>query len=420
MIRVDIKSLFNKSRFPNDPVSLFWIIVYWPFGVLLVFLRFHIVLCIYMLTNLLPNTQTLKQVCCRGICGALGILIREHEKYKRDKALKLLITNHVSSWDSFAMHLATGSSSPCKWDFPEILLSSMGLQDYTAFGSINQCTKHLLKRVPAPEIVQRNSTLESTGVVALTPEGVPTNGKALLKFAEWPFELGECVQPATIVITRPGICNLQNSVIGSSRNWDTFWMMFSPYTIYHITYLNPIRIPTDAECSTTSSTDLNTIRTTKFCDNVSTAIAKALGIPKTEFTSADAAEYERRRLMESNVQRSWQQQTHITPDIQRMANQVREVMSTVPMNVIIKDLVVTRSVDLTLRNILEGHVRYTPEPSPTTSGAQSRSQASSKPAQSHKSAMSFGSNDRLSFQQRKQQMISEARDRYIKKHGLCC
>lgn len=74
----------------------------------------------------------------------------------------------------------------------------MGLQDYTAFGSITQCTKHLLKRVPAPEIVQRNSTLESTGVVALTPEGVPTNGKALLKFAEWPFELGECVQPAVI------------------------------------------------------------------------------------------------------------------------------------------------------------------------------------------------------------------------------
>lgn len=42
--------------------------------------------------------------------------------------------------------------------------------------------------------------------------------------------------------------------------------------------------------------------------------------------------------MEYNVQRSWQQQTNISPDIQRMANQVREVMSTVPMNVIIRDL----------------------------------------------------------------------------------
>lgn len=71
----------------------------------------------------------------------------------------------------------------------------------------------------------------------------------------------------------------------------------------------------------------------------------------------------------------------------------------------------TRNVDVTIANILDGIVTYTPEPNPQ---AQSSVTSSSGSPNSAKDKI-FGTS---SFQEKKVKMIQEARERYIKKHGL--
>jgi len=97
--------------------------------------------------------------------------------------------------------------------------------------------------------------------------------------------------------------------------------------------------------------------------------------------------------------------------------------------------VITRNVDITISNILEGRVRFVPEPtSPSLSAPSTSAQASSSPSkgtlssggasppsQLSMAALSFGKNTTertRSFQERKDQLIAAARKRYIEKHNL--
>lgn len=99
-------------------------------------------------------------------------------------------------------------------------------------------------------------------------------------------------------------------------------------------------------------------------------------------------------------------------------------------------LVITRNVDITISNILEGRVRFVPEPiSPSFSAPSTSAQAStsspskgtlssggaSSPSQLSMGALTFGKNTTertRSFQERKDQLIAAARRRYIEKHNL--
>lgn len=93
----------------------------------------------------------------------------------------------------------------------------------------------------------------------------------------------------------------------------------------------------------------------------------------------------------------------------------------------------TKNVDHTITNILEGHVRYTPEPQrrkpnpaagPSTASSSSAGSPSSSSASSASlvaAASTFGKSAQertLSFQERKKQLIENARKRYIEKHNL--
>jgi len=71
----------------------------------------------------------------------------------------------------------------------------------------------------------------------------------------------------------------------------------------------------------------------------------------------------------------------------------------------------TRNVDVTIANILDGIVTYTPEPNPQTPSSVIPPSGSSNSAKDK----IFGTS---SFQEKKAKMIQEARERYIKKHGL--
>lgn len=81
---------------------------------------------------------------------------------------------------------------------------------------------------------------------------------------------------------------------------------------------------------------------------------------------------------------------------------------------------ITRSVDVTITNFLEGVTPYTSEPEgpseagPSTSRVTPRYVTPAPTGVFPKSAKER----QLSFQERKAQMIAEARKRYMEKHGL--
>lgn len=92
----------------------------------------------------------------------------------------------------------------------------------------------------------------------------------------------------------------------------------------------------------------------------------------------------------------------------------------------------TKNVDHTITNILEGHVQYTPElqrresnssPLPGTSSSNTAASTSSGSSTAGliAAASTFGKSAQersQSFQDRKKQLIENARKRYIEKHNL--
>ncbi|KAG5887830.1 hypothetical protein JTB14_022688 [Gonioctena quinquepunctata] len=249
------------------------------------------------------------------------------------------------------------------------------------------------------------------------PEGKPTNGKALLKFKTYPFEFTSKIQPICISIERP-LLDISVTTLGTSYSSDLFYFMFCPITVYKLKFLTPL----EKKC----------MPDTDFAEIVRKDIASALKIELTDFTSSDLAEWEKRTLAEEqqraqirNVNRA------INPEIQRMAYQVKEVLPHVPFNIIYNDLCSTRNVDSTITNILEGRLHFTPEQ--TSPGTQLSSESSminpnnsgpssfkSNPLTSS-AALSFprsASERSKSYHERKEQLIANARKRYIEKHNL--
>lgn len=92
----------------------------------------------------------------------------------------------------------------------------------------------------------------------------------------------------------------------------------------------------------------------------------------------------------------------------------------------------TKNVDLTISNILEGHVTYTPEATPVASTSSIQSSLNIPIASCSKedvckkdtlctAAATFpkSAQERMqSFQERKLQLIMNARKRYMDKHGI--
>lgn len=386
MSQIDIQNLFNKSRFPSG-WRLLLVILYSPVGVLLVLLRLFVTLQLWLFASLLPDCNPLQTFLSYGISFAFGIIVKfDSESELRDKQSRIIIANNVSVLDHFAIHRTTETLIPSVWELPIALSNALGLQ------KMDMSSKEIL----IANIKQFLST--STYSVAIQPEFGTTNSKfALLKFNSWPFSIETSVQPVAIKASRPQFVPVHITSLASTWWTEVFWFMFVPYTVFTLKYLKIRRNP-----------DHETL-----VREVEKDIADALGLETSSHTVADKTEYEKRYRMEimlsnrSNRSTPNSQVIH-SIETQRMVRQVSEVLPLVPHNVILRDLLKTRNVDVTIANILDGIVTYTPEPTPSSVTSSSGSSNSAKDK-------IFGTS---SFQEKKAKMIQEARERYIKKHGL--
>ncbi|XP_043259718.1 lipid droplet-regulating VLDL assembly factor AUP1-like [Colletes gigas] len=391
MSQIDIQNLFDKSRFPSG-WCLLLIFLYTPVGLLLVLLRFLTVLQLWLLASLLPDCNTRRIFLNHGFSFAFGIMVKISEAKVGDKQTRIIIANNVSVLDHFALYKATQALTPSVWDLPNVLGNALGLQ------IMDMSNKEAL----IANIKQFLSTSKSN--IVLQPEfGITNSRVALLKFNSWPFVIETSVQPVTIKTWRPEFIPIHVTSLGSTWWTDIFWFMFVPYTVFTFKYL---KIKKNVDCEVLAR-------------EVEKDIATSLGLEISCHTVSDKAEFEKRCIMEKTQNRRLNRRSSLNSqvihnsEIQRMLRQVSEVLPLVPHNVILRDLLKTRNVDITIANILDGIVTYTPESTQTTitpSASYNQLQTSTI-----KDNSNLGSS---SFQERKAKMIKEARERYIQKHGL--
>ncbi|KAM9309429.1 lipid droplet-regulating VLDL assembly factor AUP1 [Pholidichthys leucotaenia] len=404
-----IEDMFDFRRFPKDAVLLLLLLIYFPVGICLMLLRIFIGLHVFLVGCALPESFV-RRFIVRVMCSVLGMHVRQKNPRSRDKNTKLYICNHVTEFDHNIMNLLT----PC--NMPQLDGSTGFVCWARGFMEVHSASG----RGAIGESLQSYCSTEGTTPLLLFPEEDTTNGRVgLLKFSSWPFSLTESIQPVALRVTRPLI-----SLSTPESSWLTelLWTFFAPCTVYHVSWL-PMVSRQEGES------------TQEFVNKVQELLAVELGLVSTKITKVDKAEYIKRKrhilpqtttsVRPSSIGLGFVVQSLGTDDhrMAKMAQQVKDVLPHVPMNVIAKDLAKTNCVDTTITNLLDIKEETQMEATGmSTFGPSKMSSYSSGPAPNLKpAAKTFGKSpaDRhLSLQERKDALYSFARRRYIEKHGL--
>ncbi|CAI6368244.1 unnamed protein product [Macrosiphum euphorbiae] len=385
---IEVENLVEKSRFPKTVNETLGIIAYFPFGVILVVLRVFIAINALLLTVILSNYPNIRRPLLKIMSGVLGLIVVEKEN-SSIKNSRVLVSNYLSLFDHIALHLATGSFAPTA-----VFSRPVGLY----FGLISTLTNDNI--TTESTVLKQFLANDNEKTLLLFPEGASTNGKcALLRFSNAPALISDNLQPVVLTITRPSFANINLSVLGSKNFTEIFWFFFVPFTKFEYKLLEVIQRSEDESNETLMS-------------RVEIAISQELNISTSNITKNDKEDYKKKYLLEL-AENARKHNKHVTldnfeedPEILRMAAQVTDVLPYVPQNVVVANLRRTRCVDITITNILDGTIKFTPLP---------QSSKVPKPTSKRTEPNNFGVG---SFMERKAKLIDEARQRYIKKHGL--
>ncbi|XP_029963631.1 lipid droplet-regulating VLDL assembly factor AUP1 [Salarias fasciatus] len=404
-----IEDMFDFRRFPKDAVILLLLLIYFPVGICLTLIRIFVGVHVFLVSCALPESFV-RRFIVRIMCSVLGMHVRQRNPRSRDKNTKLFICNHVTEFDHNIINLLTACNTPQFEGSTGFVCWARG------FMEVHSASGH----GAIGESLQRYCATEGTAPLLLFPEEDTTNGRAgLLKFSSWPFSLTESIQPVALRVSRPFI-----SLSTPESSWLTelLWTFFVPCTVYHVSWL-PSVSRQEGES------------TQEFANKVQEVLAGELGLVSTKITKADKAEHIKRKrhtvpqtppnVTSRPIGLGFMVQSLGTDDhrLDKMAQQVKDVLPHVPLSVIKKDLAKTDCVDTTITNLLENKEEAGFEATGTsTFGASRTSSYSSGSATTLKSAAkTFGKSpaDRhLSLQERKEALYNFARRRYIEKHGL--
>ncbi|CAH1998004.1 unnamed protein product [Acanthoscelides obtectus] len=225
MSNIEIKHLFNYSRFPDGDTTRILFVLYIPLGVIILLLRIIVLLCAMLLGYILPETVPCRKFINKITCMALGIAVTiENPKAKEN--VGVFVSNNLSVFDHVAVQSVTDAVMPVKTALEKIVK----LNNFD-FGSISEPGRF-------KENVQK-FILENETAAFFVPEEKPTNGKYLLKFKTYPFQLSTKVQPICIQIERP-FMNTGVTVFGSSYTYDALFFMLSPLTNFKIRFLESV------------------------------------------------------------------------------------------------------------------------------------------------------------------------------------
>lgn len=406
---VEISELLTCTRFP--PGLKFWLmLLYFPVGVFLIVCRVVIAAHCFIVICLFPKNSARGHT-LRMMLGVLGIqVLVEDEKNVCTTKPYIVVANYTSVLDHFIVDVVINNIVPYDHGVPAIFQWVLGYKD---LGS-SQGKQQFLSRI-------KTFCQESELPVLFHPEELPTNNTGLLKFSTLPFEFEIPVQPVTIQLSRLSFpCAL--TTIESPKWTDVLWCFFAPITVYRLKVL-PIQTVGEDE------------NAADFAERVQGQMAESLGIPATQYTVTEIKEYIKRLknppppprkvskpviASTSKGQLSGSCLDSLDVELRRMIQQVIDVLPQVPVSAVKKDLEVTKDVDVTISNLLEGRVPYTEgEDKKDTSNNTHNTEQESTTLSFKDSSFSRSPSERhLSFEERKKRMYEVARLRYKQKHKL--
>lgn len=385
MADIELGQLFHKRRCLNI-VSLLVCLLYAPVGVALATVRFCVCLQAVCALYLLQNVTVLRTLVLRVMSAVMGIWVRVDERYPpcSDSSShgELLLSNSVSWFDWLAIQMVKPCVTVCGAGVPALLQSTLKL-----------C--HLTYAAAVFSVRQRGQS------VLLQPEGTPTNGSvALLRFSSKLLPAGVAVNPVAVSVCRPWLFALAVTTLDSSPISDLLYFFFVPYTVFTLRFLPVVY---DEAPSV-------------LVEKARSSIATSLGVALTEYSLPDKTALLKRESARSTIDTASDHQSRAHTELSQMALRVKQVLPHVPLTAIRSDIVNTHCIDRTIANFLDGAVQFLPE---QPSSCASSCAVPAAPLFTGAAVFSRDSSQRhLSFQQRKQQLLTEARRRYIDKHGL--
>ncbi|XP_054489863.2 lipid droplet-regulating VLDL assembly factor AUP1 isoform X2 [Agelaius phoeniceus] len=412
--------LFDSHRLPTDGFLLLALLLYAPVGLCLLVLRVFIGVHVFLVSCALPDS-VVRRFIVRVMCSVLGLLVRQSDPRLRGAGARVFIANHVTPFDHNVVSLLTSCNTPALSGAPGFICWSRGFMELGVTGS----------RAELVDSLKEYSAQQGNPPLLLFPEEAATNGRAgLLRFSSWPFSILDEVQPVALQVRRPLVAV---SVADSSWITELLWTFFVPFTVYQVRWMPSVPRRADE-------------RSEDFALRVQELLAMELGVVSTRITAADRTEHMKRLRHTAQrlpfapaLSQRPAARPRVPPSLPRgapedvrvvaMAQQVKEVLPHVPLEVIRTDLVQTNCVDTTIANLLEGRVHFFPEnkepgdlPAPSTSQAAAASGIQgSVPAPSSKPApKQFAKSPverHLSLQERKRALYDYARRRFAEKHG---
>ncbi|ESO05356.1 hypothetical protein HELRODRAFT_77701 [Helobdella robusta] len=309
------------------------LLVYLPFGMLLFSVRVIYSIEVYILSCILPKDSIFRQYLLRPMSIIMGIFIRTEQSQSDESDVKIVVANYTTHFDHAVMQLVHPYHMVSTWNLSEVTLWLFGYNDMGAKQGkevLIRNTKKYLKDASVPLLI--------------FPEGETTNGKCgLLKFSAWPFSLENKVQPVAIKVQRP-LFNVPLSLVHSNVVSDIFWLLFFPITIFHLSYLPVQQIGDDEDSD-------------EFSKRVQKMIARKLNMQATNYTHADKLELVKKIAANKNKNINDRPPVKQSRDsLDHMTKQVMNVLPHVSDHVIRNDLALTKDVELTISNILEGKI----------------------------------------------------------------
>ncbi|NWR39299.1 AUP1 protein, partial [Tachuris rubrigastra] len=322
-------------------------------GLCLLVLRLFIGVHVFLVSCALPDS-VLRRFIVRVMCSVLGLLVRQNNPRLHQAGARIFIANHVTPFDHNVISLLTSCNTPALNGAPGFICWSRGFMELGVMSS----------RAELVDSLKEYSSQRGNPPLLLFPEEAATNGRVgLLRFSSWPFSILDVVQPIALQVRRPLVAV---SVADSSWITELLWTFFVPFTVYQVRWMPSVPRRADEPSE-------------DFALRVQELLAMELGVVSTRITAADRTEHMKRlrhtsRLPFAPGGSSSQRlvaRSRVPPpvpggapeDIQvmAMAQQVKEVLPHVPLEVIRTDLAQTNCVDTTIANLLEGRVSFFPE-----------------------------------------------------------
>jgi hypothetical protein len=404
-----ISNYFDKHLYKFDVLSTIGLALYFPIGSLLVLFRIVLILLLNTLFHFKPNLRN-NFYFVHLTCLCLGIYTRvidDESKSENDSNLKVLISNHISCLDFFSIKTVYNE---CNAAVPYVHSNRNLHNNQSAAGFFERftCKAFHDSCLIQTENFTRN---KSNHPLVFFPELMSTNGKyGLLKFDSKPFDLevsssNLVYKPICLSVRRP-ILPLSVNYMYSNNFTKIVFTLFAPITFYEISLLKS-ETKGSNETSEQFSERIRSLMSSKLKLNVVTEMNFnnfQLILRNYQEAEMAAANLPRRNNTQNSSGHSMSFE-----DISRLALQIKEILPEVSYEIIQSHIRMspTLDIDTVLASILDSTQALTLSNSASTCVSQPSSVKKDFNKQ----------NSFKNYEERKFELINEARKRYLAKNS---